>query len=157
MMSPTLKPGWKPSPRPRPAAETTARTGFPRALAASAVVWLALAFLTLWAGMNALGNDPDQRNTQDLDNQLGEGTVAASTHVHPQDVLALVVGVCVLTALGFLLLGRKWAQYALYASSVAAVVVLALGGHWEAAVVFLAFVIGAITLFAESAQAYLRR
>jgi hypothetical protein len=150
-MSPTLEPGQKPSPFPRPAPVVESRLTRirkPNALAMSTVAWLVMAFLTLWAGMDALGGDPDQRNAQDLSNQLGQGTVATATQVQPQDILALVVGVCVLAVLAALVLGKGWARHVLSLLGVAAVVVVAVGGHWEAALVFLAFVAAAVTLLA---------
>jgi hypothetical protein len=126
--------------------------GLPPALVVSTAAWGVAAFLTVWAGSDALGSDPGQRYAQDVRDQLGDGTVATATQVHPQDVLALVVGACLFTVLIFALLKRRWARPALSVVAVAAVIVLAFGGHWEAAIVFFAFVVGAVTLLAESVQ-----
>jgi hypothetical protein len=145
-------------PRIRPALAARLRSrpgGVPRALVASAAAWGVAAFLTVWAGFDALGSDPDQRYAQDIRDQVGDSTVTTATQVHPQDVLALVVGACLFAALVFALLRRRWARPALSVLAVAAVVVLALGGHWEAAIVFFAFAVGAVTLLAESVQRYL--
>ena len=170
-MSPTADREWKPSPFPRrtvhedaaepegwptlPARLRARPGGIPRALVASAAAWGVAAFVTVWAGFDALGSDPDQRYAQDIRDQLGDRTVTTATQVHPQDVLALIVGVCLFVVLVFALLRRRWARPALSALAVVAVVVLALGGHWEAAIVFFAFVVGAVTLLADSVQRYL--
>lgn len=183
-MSPTTSQEWKPSPRPRTAsardtdpepeasapasapekpkplrtlvAKLRPRPGHvPPALIVSTVAWSVTAFLTVWAGFDALGADPSRRNAQDVRDQLGNGTVSASTQIAPQDVLALVVGGCLFAVLMCALAKQRWARPALSVSAVAAVVVLALGGHWEAAIVFFAFIVGAVTLLAESVQRYL--
>ncbi|WP_131770229.1 hypothetical protein [Candidatus Protofrankia californiensis] len=131
--------------------------GFPAALGVSVVCWSAVGFLALWAGMDALGNDPDQQTAQELRDRLGEGTVRTTATVQPQDLLALGVGIAVLAAVVALLLRRRWAQHVLPLLAVLSVIVLAAGGHWEAALVFLAFVIGAAVLLAESTQNYLKK
>ncbi len=107
--------------------------------------------------MDALGGDPDQHTAQKLRDQLGEGTVRTTTQVQPQDLLALGVGIAVLAAIVALLLRRRWAQHVLQVLAAVAVIVLATGGHQEAALVFFAFVIGAIILLAESTRNHLRK
>jgi hypothetical protein len=124
-------------------------------LVVSATAWGAAAFLTVWAGFGALGSDPDQQYAQDIRDQLGDGTVAMAAQVHPQDLLALIIGCCLFAAIACTLLRQRWARPALSVLAVAAVIVLALGGHWEAAIVFFAFVAGAVTLLADSVQRYL--
>ncbi|WP_131785746.1 hypothetical protein [Protofrankia symbiont of Coriaria ruscifolia] len=132
-------------------------SGFPAALGVSVVCWSVVGFLALWAGMDALGNDPDQQTAQELRDQLGEGTVRTTATVQSQDLLALGVGIAVLAAVVALLLRRRWAQHVLPVLAVLSVIVLASGGHWGAALVFLAFVIGAAVLLAESTRDYLQK
>ncbi|WP_250285464.1 hypothetical protein [Frankia sp. CiP1_Cm_nod2] len=131
--------------------------GFPALLGVAVVCWLIVGFTTLWAGMDALAGDPDQRTAQDLSDRLGEGTVRTTEQVQPQDLLALGVGTAILAALAALLLRRWWAQHVLQVLAVVAVIVLAAGAHWEAVLVFFAFVIGAIMLLTESTRNHLRK
>ncbi len=131
--------------------------GFPALLGVAVVCWLVVGFTTLWAGMDALASDPDQRAARDLRDQLGEGTVRTTEQIRPQDLLALGVGIAVLAALVALLLRIRWAQQVLQVLAVVAVVVLATGAHWEAVLVFFAFAIGAIMLLTESTRNHLRK
>ena len=162
-------PGWKPSPFPRREAEPEPRWraraqalacrfrpgSVPPALVVSAIAWSAVAFLTIWAGFDAFGSDPDQRAAREVSAQFDNGSVVGSTQARPQDLLALLVGGCLVVAIVVSLTRKRWSLPVLSLLAVAAVIVLALGDHWEAAIVFFAFVVGAVTLLAESAQRYL--
>ncbi|WP_116200527.1 hypothetical protein [Amycolatopsis circi] len=170
-MPQTIGGGWKPSPFPRreaePEPERRWRAGakalasrfrprsVPPALVVSAIAWSAVAFLTIWAGSDAFGGDPDQRAAQEVSDQFDSGSVVGSAPAHPQDFLALLVGGCLVVAIVLALVKKRWALPVLSVLAVAAVIVLALGGHGEAAIVFFAFVVGAVTLLAESVQQYL--
>jgi hypothetical protein len=113
-------------------------------------------FLALWNGIDVFAPNPDGAAMRQLSDQLGTAAGSATSAIEPQDVLALGVGAAVLAVVVALLFGVRWAQHALSGLGVLAVIVVALGGHWEAALIFLAFVAGAAMLLTDSAQRYLR-
>ena len=110
--------------------------------------WAAVGLLDLWAGVDVFTSSGRASDTTQIVDQLGNDSVVDTKYVSQPDLIALIVGVLVVGAVGarwFLQGGVWWPRLRrlLVALGLASVVVLAVGGHLYAMLVPVCVLVGA--------------
>jgi hypothetical protein len=129
---------------------------FPWQIAASVVAWVVLGALLVVSALNRSNENggADQSSVNQIQSQLGASSVGYQNQGgHP--TVMLVLGLLTLLMALLLLIGQGWSRFVLALLAVAAMILWALDGRWEAIVAFAVLVIGSSLLLPSKVLRYL--